>query len=597
MFRTKALVVLFVSFLVFSLYGSVSAANRDVCSVGCSYSSIQSAISAASSGDVIRLAQGKYFERVSITSSASVTIQGGWNSGFTTRSSDPSLTVIDGLGLGSVFYIYPSSGATVNLTIDGLTITGGLNNNHGGGVYAFAYTDASSSSDTTLNLILTNNIITKNEAYYNGGGIYIYASTYSDRSSKINLTLTNNKINQNEALYGGGIYITGYTSTGYSGRSAIDLSIEGNEINGNVAGYGEGGIYTTFYRTDYKSSFIKSNKITGNTATYYGGVTIDFSEGTSSTSSPFEIINNLVATNWGKSSLGGVTISSYKTSPTVSFINNTVTANNGVGLWVDSSGESGSPDNFTLTLKNNIIKGNVTSDSEISLYNYSNGNLVTNSKGNLLGTSTVSGTTYNDLGNLTGDPTLGEDFHLKSGSSCINFADATVAPATDIDGHARVGAPDSGAFEYQGSNFHAQMTPPSNTVEQEYPPTKEPVISSSPLAARPLATGNVEGGTLSIEIALPQFTAGVDAYVVAYAPSIDPVNLFFIAPDLSLHTLASSGPVKWKSGITSAFDESIYGDIPLSSLLKGKYYLSLIVTPQNTPGMAYYRYDTYFVVQ
>lgn len=596
MLRTKALVIIVVSFLVVAFHGRVSAANRDVCPSGCSYSSIQSAIIAASSGDVIRVAQGKYFERVSITSSASVTIQGGWNSGFTTRSSDPSLTVIDGLGLESVFYISLADGEAVNLTIDGLTITGGFDY-AGGGIYAYASTYSSSSSDTTLDLILTNNIIANNEAYGDGGGIYIYAYTDSNRSSVINLTVNSNKINQNVAnSSGGGLSISGYSSTGYSGRSAIDLSIEGNEIGGNSAAYG-GGTYISLYRTDGKSSFMKSNKITGNTALNYGGGSISFSEATSSTSSPFEIINNLVATNWGKSSEGGLYLSSYKTSPTVSFINNTVTANNGSGLRIDSDGESGSPDNFILTLKNNIIKGNILSDSELSLNQYSDGNLVTNSKGNLLGISTVTGTTYNDLGNLTGDPLLGEDFHLKSGSSCINFADATVAPATDIAGNARVAAPDSGAFEYQGSDFHAQMAPPTTLVELEYPPTKEPVIASNPLAARPLAVGNVEGGTLSLEIALPQFTAAVDVYVTAYAPSIDPVNLFFIAPDLSLPTLASSGPVKWKSGITAAFDQSLYGDIPLSSLLKGKYYLSLFVTPQNTPGMVYYRYDTYFVVQ
>jgi len=42
------------------------------------------------------------------------------------------------------------------------------------------------------------------------------------------------------------------------------------------------------------------------------------------------------------------------------------------------------------------------------------------------------------------------DFHLRSDSIAINAGSATYAPTTDRDGRARVGAPDVGAYEYQG---------------------------------------------------------------------------------------------------------------------------------------------------
>jgi predicted outer membrane repeat protein len=45
--------------------------------------------------------------------------------------------------------------------------------------------------------------------------------------------------------------------------------------------------------------------------------------------------------------------------------------------------------------------------------------------------------------------TLGTlDAHLADGSPCIDKGDSTVAPSTDLDGAARVGAPDVGAYEH-----------------------------------------------------------------------------------------------------------------------------------------------------
>jgi hypothetical protein len=56
------------------------------------------------------------------------------------------------------------------------------------------------------------------------------------------------------------------------------------------------------------------------------------------------------------------------------------------------------------------------------------------------------------VGNISGNPAFvdaaSSDFHLTSGSPCINTGTSTGAPATDLDGVARDATPDMGAYEY-----------------------------------------------------------------------------------------------------------------------------------------------------
>ena len=63
------------------------------------YSSIQTAINAAGTGTAIRIGQGTYSEAITLSTSKSLTFQGGWNSLFTTQSSTStvnSMTIGDG---------------------------------------------------------------------------------------------------------------------------------------------------------------------------------------------------------------------------------------------------------------------------------------------------------------------------------------------------------------------------------------------------------------------------------------------------------------------------------------------------------------------
>jgi pectin methylesterase-like acyl-CoA thioesterase len=52
------------------------------------YTSIQEAMNAASSGSAIKIAQGSYTESIVLNELKSLTLQGGWDSSFTTQTSN-----------------------------------------------------------------------------------------------------------------------------------------------------------------------------------------------------------------------------------------------------------------------------------------------------------------------------------------------------------------------------------------------------------------------------------------------------------------------------------------------------------------------------
>lgn len=63
------------------------------------YSTIQTAVDAASSGASINIADGNYLEDISLSTSKNLTFQGGWDSSFTTQSGNSrvnSVTITNG---------------------------------------------------------------------------------------------------------------------------------------------------------------------------------------------------------------------------------------------------------------------------------------------------------------------------------------------------------------------------------------------------------------------------------------------------------------------------------------------------------------------
>lgn len=118
-------------------------------------------------------------ERSPYVSTFSYRLQGGWDNTFTSRNEDNSLTSIEGGGNNTAVAIGISSGISVALSIEGLTILNGVAEN-GGGICAVA-----SGSGTSIKLELDDTTITGNVASNNGGGISIIATNGSNISMLI----------------------------------------------------------------------------------------------------------------------------------------------------------------------------------------------------------------------------------------------------------------------------------------------------------------------------------------------------------------------------------------------------------------------------
>lgn len=110
-----------------SLAGPQPVAPYAIIRVPDDYATIQAAIDAAHDGDAIQVAQGNYKENLAITKG--ITLSGGWDSSFTTRSAGASS--INAQGQGRAISITCVSSDT-RVTIDGFTIENGNATGQGG---------------------------------------------------------------------------------------------------------------------------------------------------------------------------------------------------------------------------------------------------------------------------------------------------------------------------------------------------------------------------------------------------------------------------------------------------------------------------------
>lgn len=139
-----------------ALFSSSAAAK--IIFVPTDYPTVNAAIQAAQRNDTIRVAMGKYFERVNLI--PGITLEGGWNSNFTERNIAKNLTILAGSTMGG-FSVFGAD----NTVIDGFVITGGKapgmmapNALIGPGIYA-----------DSITITIRNNYIKGN----NAAGIYL----------------------------------------------------------------------------------------------------------------------------------------------------------------------------------------------------------------------------------------------------------------------------------------------------------------------------------------------------------------------------------------------------------------------------------------
>ena len=267
-----------------------------------------------------------------------------------------------------------------------------------------------------------------------GGGI-----SCSNNSSP---TIASCVISGNTAdVVGGGIYCTGSSSP----------TIKNCTISGNNGSWNGGGIYC---EGSHSSPLIVNCILSENRAGWGGGLSCRYS------SSP-QIINSVIADNTGGGDGGGICCDS-SSSPTIT--NCTITRNSAADygggiLCADAS----------ITVKNSILWGDTAGYGGNEIY--------------LSGSGSVA-VTYSDVdqdgyagssGNIRQNPPFCDpdrgNFHLYSGSPCIDAATSDGASPTDMDGNPRYDNPsmpntgggispyyDMGAFERQPGPYSLSGT-------------------------------------------------------------------------------------------------------------------------------------------
>jgi len=234
-----------------------SAAGTGNGSVANPYRTIQEAVTAASNGDIIKVARGTYAEAVQIVQKK-VQLLGGFagDGNYNTANPQANETIITGTGAAPCIWVYNDAKAiSGTLTISGFTIRNGQRGIELSGGW----------SGLLDNITIENNIIESNgtqDLKQDGGGISleginvkiqnnVIRNNRSGRGAAIgrtddpaNFLISDNRIENNTGYndHAGGVYVTG---TGTVTRNIFDKNIAAASYN-----YGWGGaILITNYDT------------------------------------------------------------------------------------------------------------------------------------------------------------------------------------------------------------------------------------------------------------------------------------------------------------------------------------------------------------
>jgi len=452
--------------------GSAPLAGAATLHVPQTYSTIQSAIDAASNGDIVLVAPGTYVENLDFLGKAI----------HVKSTKGPDVTIIDGSGGGASVVTFVN-GEPNDAVLEGFKITKGTGSwidqaFQGGGI-----------SCQFASPTIVGNVISENTAWF-GAGIACYDSAspiiaYNViRSNRIGSYcgagggifcnvgsspwIVGNEITENRSLCrGGGVAVYGMSapflegnvissnSTDYWDGAGILFQdsegaiVRGNLISANVPGSSGGGItcwwsspwiedndivgnvafgYAGIVSTEPSSSpIIRNNRICGNVAFGMGGGGISCLEG----SCPL-IVNNLITENVAQSPtpLQGGSALFCQTNASPTLINNTITRNwtqygPTILLWSQSN----------PLIVNTILWGNEDGNDLIGAH----------SAFPVIRHSIVEGGWDGEgENNLDEDPRFvdaaGGDYHLRIQSPCVDAGDDNVEslPLTDFEGDPRI---------------------------------------------------------------------------------------------------------------------------------------------------------------
>ncbi len=374
------------------------------------------------------------------------------------------LVTIDGQSNSRVLFF----GGSGDLTVDGITITGGQTTQSGedgdgagirfiGGT--LTVTDSEISGNTILgaggfggglyssgDMTVTGSTVSGNHANYFGGGLFVDGEAMISDS-----TVTGNSagysgagIHANDATISSSTISDNTATVSGGGIKASAVSITGTTISGNSAGNDGGGILAT-------NATILNSTLSGNTATQHGGGVRILLGGDAS------IVNSTITAN---DALDGGGVYGYTDIINLTIDNSIVAANTSAGA---------TPDVFApATIRNSLI-GNL--EGTIPALTEAQPSVGPDANGNFVGDLNGGGLVDPMLGPLAdnGGPT--ETHALLTGSPAIDAgSNALVPTGVDVDqrgtGFPRVidgdlsgtATVDMGAFEVQVQSVNQQPT-------------------------------------------------------------------------------------------------------------------------------------------
>ena len=410
---------------------------------------ISSALSLAEYGDQIWTATGVYQEHITLKNG--VALYGGFSGDeLDLEDRDPHTfqTMIDGGYKAPVVII--SNSADSNTRLDGFVITKG-DGIHGGGIRVIASSP-----------VIANNIITGNKTNGLGAGIYCYGFNAVSHEDP---TIIGNAIVDNFAYdtegNGGGIGCHGSSPTITSNVIARNMA---NRNGGGISCWAaDSDVLVLSSSPVIANNFILANA--ANLLQGAGGINIGgggiHCTATDLDGAPVEgavcqarIINNVIAANGGWKGGGICTVDSIRESVTI--INNTLVANSGAGIFWQ---------NTSPRIANNLIVYNTWGLEQVeNLFtlpvirsNCIYGNRIKGQEANFKGIIDLTGVD----GNISDEPKLADygfgDFHIQPDSPCVDAgnSDEVGFGWTDIDEQNRLigTSVDIGADESDGTHW------------------------------------------------------------------------------------------------------------------------------------------------
>jgi FKBP-type peptidyl-prolyl cis-trans isomerase 2 len=379
--RQFSLFSLIVLVLMLFSGGASDATTLNVPSI---YATIQAAVTASTSGDIVVVAPGTY------TGAGNVDIDFGGKNINVMSSGGAAVTVIDCQGsAGSPhkgFYIH--SGET-GAVINGFTIQNGYDANLGSGIAVIAAT------------VTISQCIIQNCTGRSGGGAYV-SSLPTTPFTPANVTITDCVLKSNSGFQGGGLY-----------SNASNCAISQSDFVSNVA-----------------------SSVPSPSTTYGGGIEITKNNSNTVTAT---VTDCVFISNSTQADGGAIDMASNNANQTVKVYN--------CSFYGNTSGSAGTGTisffNGTNTVRNCIFYGDVSS-KEVSTASPPSANVVQYCDVNQSGYAGLNNNINADP--LYVDP-ANKNLHLQSGSPCIGVGTSTGAPSVDHDNVAWTPPISMGAFD------------------------------------------------------------------------------------------------------------------------------------------------------